>query len=172
MGGDRSARGGCRMRPHPWLLALGLAVAACGGSIKACGAPESRPLRGRAPEPHEAAAPMRILIERVVQNCSLTLEFSGGAPAQQGGQSVYLYLAAIARDRNQASGIAGLAKGATATTDTGQTVALRGYSRNDEEAPDGRSWRAYLLAQDVDLKARQLRDVRGALLVYPSARCV
>jgi hypothetical protein len=111
------------------------------------------------------------VVERIVQNSSMTLDFAPARPTEDGGQSVYLYLAVIAADRDQVSGIASVASGATATTETGQTVTLHAYPRNEEAAADGRSWKAYLLAQDVDLAARRLTDIRGELVVYPHSRC-
>src|SRR4051794_38797567 len=148
------------MRPRPLIAGLGLALAAGTGCVGGSCAPGTATLKVGAAQPRGAATtagPFRLVIERIVQNSSLTLNFAG-EHAEEGGQSVYLYLAAIAPDRGKASGITGLASGATAITDTGQTVRLSGYSRNEEEAPDGHSWKAYLLARDLELAARRLRE--------------
>lgn len=123
--------------------------------------------------PSAALGSLRMVVERVVQNASLTLDFAPTPPAADavdGRQTVYVYVAVSGPDRDTVSGIVGFGKETTGVTDTGQQVALRSYAASDGAAPDGRSWRTYMLAHDVEMGARILREVRGELLVYPRSR--
>src|SRR5688572_1612320 len=87
-----------------------------------------------------AVGPLRLVVERVVQNASLTLDFApemGDAAAVDGRQTIYVHMAVSGPDRDLVSGIVGLSREITATTDTGQKVVLRSYTSSDGGSPDG-----------------------------------
>jgi hypothetical protein len=114
-------------------------------------------------------------VERVVQNASLTLDFAAGAKPGgpvEGKETVYLHLLVVAPDRDRAGALVGLGSNLSATTDAGQALTLRAYSGSEGGLADGKSARVCLLAQDIDVRARQLRTVEGELLVYPHSRTV
>src|SRR5262245_22964128 len=116
----------------------------------------------------------RVLVERVVQSASLVLDFTEPRkePDDEGKQTVYVHLLVTAPERDQACAIAALGEGLAGVTDSGQKLELRPYAAPEAGPADGRSWRACLLAQDVDVRARALKEVTGELVVYPKSRAI
>src|SRR5688572_18806568 len=77
-----------------------------------------RPAPGAEAELDAAAGPLKMVVERVVQNASLTLDFAPDtreAAPVEGRQTVYVHLAVSAPDRDLVSGIVGLSREITAT---------------------------------------------------------
>ncbi len=152
-------------------LALAAAVTVPARNVRTAGAVEV-PVSGR-PLTAVTAGGYRVAVERIVQNSSLTVEFTGGQAAPvDGGQTNYVYLAVVAPDADRARAIVGLGKQLTATTDTGQRLALRNYAAAEGGGPDGRTWRTYVIAQDVNAGARGFASLAGELIVFPNSRAV
>src|SRR5437868_2296477 len=119
---------------NPRLLLPAAALAAAPAAPAATRAPTRGPVR-RATAPAARKAPAevaadgtlstssgvyRLFVERVIQNASLTLDFApvaGEARPLEGQQTVYVYLAVVAPNRDQITGIVGLGKTASAATD-------------------------------------------------------
>lgn len=126
----------------------------------------------RAPEVREQG--YRLVIEQVQQQQYEQTDFPpGGVPESKGTttgrQILNLKLAVYPPSPGMMANIVGLDQKIVASAGAKEPVTLRSWMT--EEGPSGVApWRSILMAQNVDLAARSLKQLQGELIVYPRAQ--
>jgi hypothetical protein len=158
-------------RSIPLILLLAVPAAALQQATRGPKPPEA------APAPEVKVEGYRIVVEKLVQNQNLALEFPDPADRREGvsrmtgRQLVYVHLAVHPPNPKLIPNLDGL-DGRIVAFSGNSPVTFRPYPADDANPLTTGVWRTMLMAQDVDLSVSRLDRLQGELVVYPSAKQV